>query len=235
MPKVATIDAYEEHSDQSGIAIGEHYTLVKRIAYHLRTRLPASIATDDLIQAGMEGLIHAQRAFEPSRGIDFEMFAKTRIRGAMLDEVRRISYSTRSAITIKREQDQAIAALSKEHGRAPKSAEVADYLGKDIATYEKERLIAEGVDVVSSDALPANLEESSELESGPDQTLEREQVIEQLADAIEQLPERSRMVLALYYQEEMNLKEIGAILDVSESRVSQIISETAGKLRLLMT
>jgi DNA-directed RNA polymerase specialized sigma subunit len=69
---------------------------------------------DDLIQAGMEGLIHAQRAFEPSRGIDFEMFAKTRIRGAMLDEVRRISYSTRSAISIKREQDQAISALSKE-------------------------------------------------------------------------------------------------------------------------
>jgi len=232
---VANIDAYEEQSDQSGVNIGQHYTLVKRIAYHLRTRLPSSIATDDLIQAGMEGLIHAQRAFEPSRGIEFELFAKTRIRGAMLDEVRRISYSTRSAITIKREQDQAISALSKEHGRAPKSAEIAGYLGKDIATYEKERLIAEGVDVVSSDAMPTNLEESSELESGPDQSLEREQAIEQLADAIEQLPERARTVLALYYQEEMNLKEIGAILDVSESRISQIISETAGKLRNLMT
>ena len=226
---MANIDAYEEQSNQSGVNIGQHYTLVKRIAYHLRTRLPSSIATDDLIQAGMEGLIHAQRA------IEFELFAKTRIRGAMLDEVRRISYSTRSAITIKREQDQAISALSKEHGRAPKSAEVAGYLGKDIATYEKERLIAEGVDVVSSDAMPTNLEESSELESGPDQSLEREQAIEQLADAIEQLPERARMVLALYYQEEMNLKEIGAILDVSESRISQIISETAGKLRNLMT
>jgi hypothetical protein len=81
---VANIDAYEEQSDQSGVNIGQHYTLVKRIAYHLRTRLPSSIATDDLIQAGMEGLIHAQRAFEPSRGIEFELFAKTRIRGAML-------------------------------------------------------------------------------------------------------------------------------------------------------
>ena len=232
---MANIDAYEEQQDSSGVSIGQHYTLVKRIAFHLRTRLPASIATDDLIQAGMEGLIHAQRAFEPSRGIDFEMFAKTRIRGAMLDEVRRISYSTRSAITIKREQDQAISALSKEYGRAPKSAEVAEYLEKDIATYEKERLIAEGVDIVSSDAMPSGLEEASELDSGPDQALERDQMVTQLADAIELLPERARMVLALYYQEEMNLKEIGAILDVSESRVSQIISETAGKLRNLMS
>ena len=232
---MANIEAYEDQQDTSGVSIGQHYTLVKRIAFHLRTRLPANIATDDLIQAGMEGLIHAQRAFEPSRGIGFEMFAKTRIRGAMLDEVRRISYSTRSAITIKREQDQAISTLAKEHGRAPKSAEVAEYLGKDIATYEKERLIAEGVDIVSSDALPTNLEEASELEAGPDQSLEREQMVTQLAKAIELLPERARVVLALYYQEEMNLKEIGAILEVSESRVSQIISETAGKLRNLMT
>lgn len=232
---MASIDAYEEQRDASGVSIGQHYTLVKRIAFHLRTRLPATIATDDLIQAGMEGLIHAQRAFEPSRGIDFEMFAKTRIRGAMLDEVRRISYSTRSAITLKREQDQAISALSKEYGRAPKSAEIANHLGKDIATYEKERLIAEGVDIVSSDAMPTNFEEASELEEGPDQSLEREQLVTALAEAIELLPERARIVLALYYQEEMNLKEIGAILDVSESRVSQIISETAGKLRGLMS
>ena len=137
---MASIDAYEEQIGGSEVSIGQHYTLVKRIAFHLRTRLPASIATDDLIQAGMEGLIHAQRAYEPSRGIDFEMFAKTRIRGAMLDEVRRISYSTRSAITMKREQDQAISTLSKELGRQPKSAEVAQYLDKDIAVYEKERL-----------------------------------------------------------------------------------------------
>ncbi len=232
---MASIDAYEEQRDASGVSIGQHYTLVKRIAFHLRTRLPATIATDDLIQAGMEGLIHAQRAFEPSRGIDFEMFAKTRIRGAMLDEVRRISYSTRSAITLKREQDQAISALSKEYGRAPKSAEIANHLGKNIATYEKERLIAEGVDIVSSDAMPTNFEEASELEEGPDQSLEREQLVTALAEAIELLPERARIVLALYYQEEMNLKEIGAILDVSESRVSQIISETAGKLRGLMS
>ena len=183
----------------------------------------------------MEGLIHAQRAYEPSRGIDFELFAKTRIRGAMLDEVRRISYSTRSAVTIKREQDQAISALSRQLGRAPKGAEIAAYLEKDLATYEKERIIAEGVDMVSTDALAAPFDEPGEDDESPDSSLEREQQLEMLTQAIEKLPERARMVLALYYQEEMNLKEIGAILDVSESRVSQIISETAGKLRGLMS
>lgn len=229
------IDAYEELDGESANSIGQHYTLVKRIAYHLRTRLPANIATDDLIQAGMEGLIHAHRAYEPSRGIEFELFAKTRIRGAMLDEVRRISYSTRSAITIKREQDAANAELTRSLGRPPKGNEVAEHLGKDVATYEKERLIAEGVDVVSTDSITSHYEEATEAHRGPDQELEKAQMIDQLSASIEQLPERSQMVLALYYQEEMNLKEIGAILDVSESRVSQIISETAGKLRTLMT
>jgi RNA polymerase sigma factor for flagellar operon FliA len=153
----------------------------------------------------------------------------------MLDEVRRISYSTRSAVTIKREQDQAISALSKQLGRAPKGAEIAAYLEKDLATYEKERIIAEGVDMVSTDALAAPFDEPGEDDESPDSSLEREQQLEMLTQAIEKLPERARMVLALYYQEEMNLKEIGAILDVSESRVSQIISETAGKLRGLMS
>jgi RNA polymerase sigma factor for flagellar operon FliA len=222
---MSDIDAYSENQADAtkGISIGQHYTLVKRIAYHLRTRLPSSIATDDLIQAGMEGLIHAQKSFEPSRGIEFELFAKTRIRGAMLDEVRRISYSTRSAITIKREQDHARTSLSREFGRPPKSSEVANFLNKDVATYEKERIIAEGV------------EEFTQKEDGPDENLEKEQMIKSLADSVEQLPERAKLVLALYYQEEMNLKEIGAILNVSESRVSQIISETAKKLRGLMS
>ena len=231
---MSDIDAYSEQQADAGSSIGQHYTLVKRIAYHLRTRLPSSIATDDLIQAGMEGLIHAQKSFEPSRGIEFELFAKTRIRGAMLDEVRRISYSTRSAITIKREHNQAITTLSTEFGRPPKNSEVAKFLNKDAETYEKDRIIAEGVDIVSSDATPNQFEEFSQVADGPDESLEKDQMIKNLADSVEQLPERAKLVLALYYQEEMNLKEIGAILSVSESRVSQIISETAKKLRGLM-
>ena len=200
----------------------------------MRTRLPSTISTEDLIQAGMEGLIHADRAYDKSRGIEFELFAKTRIRGAMLDEVRRISYSTRSAITIKREQDTATSTLTKKLGRSPKNTEIADFLDKDLATYEKERIVAEGVDIVSTEAATVQYDEFTEPDSGPDEALEKRELITTLAESIEKLPERAQTVLALYYQEELNLKEIGAVLDVSESRVSQILSETATKLRKLM-
>ena len=222
------------YSDQTEKNVSDHYALVKRIAYHLRTRLPSTISTEDLIQAGMEGLIHANRAYDKSRGIEFEQFAKTRIRGAMLDEVRRISYSTRSAITIKREQDNATSTLTKKLGTSPKNTEIADFLDKDLATYEKERIVAEGVDIVSTEAATVQYDEFTEPDSGPDEALEKHELISTLAASIEKLPERAQTVLALYYQEELNLKEIGAVLDVSESRVSQILSETATKLRKLM-
>ena len=222
------------YSDQTEKNVSDHYALVKRIAYHLRTRLPSTISTEDLIQAGMEGLIHADRAYDKSRGIEFEQFAKTRIRGAMLDEVRRISYSTRSAITIKREQDNATSTLTKKLGRSPKNTEIANFLDKDLATYEKERIVAEGVDIVSTEAATVQYDEFTEPDSGPDEALEKHELISTLAESIEKLPERAQTVLALYYQEELNLKEIGAVLNVSESRVSQILSETAAKLRKLM-
>ena len=222
------------YSDQTEKNVSDHYALVKRIAYHLRTRLPSTISTEDLIQAGMEGLIHADRAYDKSRGIEFEQFAKTRIRGAMLDEVRRISYSTRSAITIKREQDNATSTLTKKLGRSPKNTEIANFLDKYLATYEKERIVAEGVDIVSTEAATVQYDEFTEPDSGPDEALEKQELISTLAESIEKLPERAQTVLALYYQEELNLKEIGAVLDVSESRVSQILSETATKLRKLM-
>ena len=228
---MADIRGYSHQTEKN---VSDHYALVKRIAYHLRTRLPSTISTEDLIQAGMEGLIHADRAYDKSRGIEFEQFAKTRIRGAMLDEVRRISYSTRSAITIKREQDNATSTLTKKLGRSPKNTEIANFLDKDLATYEKERIVAEGVDIVSTEAATVQYDEFTEPDSGPDEALEKHELISTLAESIEKLPERAQTVLALYYQEELNLKEIGAVLDVSESRVSQILSETAAKLRKLM-
>ena len=228
---MADIRGYSHQTEKN---VSDHYALVKRIAYHLRTRLPSTISTEDLIQAGMEGLIHADKAYDKSRGIEFEQFAKTRIRGAMLDEVRRISYSTRSAITIKREQDNATSTLTKKLGRSPKNTEIANFLDKDLATYEKERIVAEGVDIVSTEAATVQYDEFTEPDSGPDEALEKHELISTLAESIEKLPERAQTVLALYYQEELNLKEIGAVLNVSESRVSQILSETAAKLRKLM-
>ena len=231
---MADIDAYKKQLLDVDSSVTNQYTMVKRVAYHLRSRLPSNISTDDLVQAGMEGLLQAKAAFDQSRGINFELLAKTRIRGAMLDEVRRISFSTRSIVSTKREHEKVISELTQTLGRAPKGQEIADKLGKSPEEYERERLFAEGADVVSSDAAPEYYEEIDESLRSPEQALEHSELIESLAGSIEQLPERTQQILALYYQEEMNLKEIGAILDVSESRVSQILSETAGKLRVLM-
>ena len=232
---MASIDAYKRQLLDSNSSTSSQYTLVKRVAYHLSSRLPSNIAIEDLVQAGMEGLLQAQRVFDASRGINFELFAKTRIRGAMLDEVRRISFSTRNVISTKRKQDEIVRELTQKLGRQPKNTEVASELGISIEEYESNRLLAGSAEFVSTDESPEAFEEIDENRGGPEAELEQAQDIEALASAIEKLPERSQQILALYYQEEMNLKEIGEILSVSESRISQILSETAGKLRRLMS
>ena len=232
---MASIDAYKRQLLDSNSSTSSQYSLVKRVAYHLSSRLPSNIAIEDLIQAGMEGLLQAQKVFDASRGINFELFAKTRIRGAMLDEVRRISFSTRNVISTKRKQDEIIRDLTQKLGRQPKNTEVARELGISIEEYDSDRLLAGSAEFVSTDESPEAFEEIDENRGGPEAELEQAEDIEALASAIEKLPERSQQILALYYQEEMNLKEIGEILSVSESRISQILSETAGKLRKLMS
>jgi len=231
---MASIDAYKRQLLDSNSSTSSQYTLVKRVAYHLSSRLPSNIAIEDLVQAGMEGLLQAQKVFDASRGVNFELFAKTRIRGAMLDEVRRISFSTRSVISTKQKQDKVIRDLTQKLGRQPKNTEVASQLGISIKEYESDRLLAGSAELISTDESSEAFEEIDENRGGPEAELEQAEDLEALASAIEKLPERSQQILALYYQEEMNLKEIGEILSVSESRISQILSETAGKLRKLM-
>ena len=232
---MASIDAYKRQLLDSNSSTSSQYSLVKRVAYHLSSRLPNNIAIEDLVQAGMEGLLQAKKVFDASRGINFELFAKTRIRGAMLDEVRRISFSTRNVISTKRKQDEVIRELTQKLGRQPKSIEVARELGISIEDYDSDRLLAGSAEFVSTDESPEAFEEVDENHGGPEAELEQAEDIKALTSAIEKLPERSQQILALYYQEEMNLKEIGEILSVSESRISQILSETASKLRKLMT
>ena len=135
----------------------------------------------------------------------------------MLNEVRRISFSTRSVVSTKREHEKVISELTQALGRAPKNHEVAEKLGKTTEEYERERLLAESA--TWSAATPRQCRGSESLRN-PEQALEHSELIESLAESIEQLPNAPNE-LALYYQEEMNLKEIGAILDISESRINQ--------------
>ena len=209
----------------------ELISLVKRTALHLKGRLPSNIDLDDLIQSGHEGLIQAMEGFDAGRNITLEQFAKTRIRGAMLDDVRRMSQTTRTTIAYKKEHSAALEKLTVRFGREPTGKEVASYLGKDLETYQKERLIIAGADHVTSEAAEISDFDDQQTEASPEEDIQRKELVSLLKSSIEDLPERSQLVLSLYYQDELNLKEIAAVIDVSESRVSQILSETASKLR----
>jgi RNA polymerase sigma factor for flagellar operon FliA len=187
---------------------------------------------DELIQVGMIGLFEANNSFDASKGVDFEVFAKNRIRGAILDQVRKLSYLPRSAIVNIRDHNEATAALTGELGREPTQSELAEFMGKDIESFQKERTHAHRFQTISLESqLPDTVDMPASEINEPEAQIAEEQFMASLVDSIETLPERERTVISLYYVEEMNLKEIGAVLDVSESRVSQILSSSVQKLR----
>ena len=216
--------------------IQDYATLVKRIAHHLKGRLPASVQVDDLIQSGMIGLIEAARKYEPSKGASFETYAGIRIRGAMLDEIRKGDWAPRSVHRNSRRIADAIRFVESTTGRDAQDQEVADALEMSLDEYHHHLQDGAGSRLFSFEEL---LDQPGEREGelvNPDQTSPLEGIASDkfkghLADAISKLPEREQLVLALYYDEELNLKEIGAVLEVSESRVSQIHSQAALRLR----
>jgi len=209
-----------------------HLGLVKRVALHLKARIPAFMELDELIQVGMIGLLEASRAFDPAKGLEFENFAHSRVRGAMLDEVRRLSFLPRSAVAFNKEHNTTVHALAAELGRAPSQAEIADYMGKDLEDFHKERGKAKRFETYSMEVVTEEVMSIADDSSQqPDVIVEEAQFMDAVTDAIAQLPEREQLVMQLYYVEEFNLKEIGETLGVSESRVSQILSSVVKKLR----
>jgi len=231
---MADLKVYEDiqNADTNSDALLAHVGLVKRVALHLKTRLPNFMELDELIQVGMIGLFEANNSFDASKGVDFEVFAKNRIRGAILDQVRKLSYLPRSAIVNIRDHNEATAALTGELGREPSQSELAEFMGKDIESFHKERTHAHRFQTVSLESqLPDTIDMPASEINEPEAQIAEEQFMASLVDSIDTLPERERTVISLYYVEEMNLKEIGAVLDVSESRVSQILSSSVKKLR----
>ena len=209
--------------------------LVKRIAYHLLARLPASVQVEDLMQAGMIGLLEASRKYDAGKGASFETYAGIRIRGAMLDEVRKGDWAPRSVHRNTRMVTDAIRAVEARTGRDAKDSEVAAELKLSLDEYYGILGDTLGSRLFSFDDLMEGgehgLEESGSHELEPGRGLEDERFRKALADAIANLPERERLVLSLYYDEELNLKEIGEVLGVSESRVCQLHSQCAARLR----
>ena len=224
-----------QHRGDAAQVVERHSELVRRIAHHLAARLPASVEVDDLIQAGMLGLIEAARNFQADQGAAFETYASIRIRGAMIDEIRRGDWVPRSVHRRYRDIVAATRSIEQAHGRAATAQEVAAALGVGINEYQQ--MLEE-----ASRGQLLSLDEHAEMHDGeprlarhegltPARMFEDSAFRGALAEAIAGLPEREQLVLSLYYEQELNLREIGAVLSVSESRVCQIHGQATLRLR----
>lgn len=213
--------------------VARHADLVRRIAHHLAARLPPSVEVDDLIQAGMVGLIEAVKQFDHNAGASFETYASIRIRGAMIDEIRRGDWVPRSVHRRVREAAEATRQIEQREGRAASSSEVANALGISLDEYGRLMEGAARGHVLSLDEDSETHGEARTSEHAPAPSVQMESIEFQnaLVQAINGLPERERLILSLYYEQELNLREIGAVLGITESRVCQVHGQAMVRLR----
>ena len=216
----------------------DYAPLVRRLAHQMIARLPANVELDDMVQAGMIGLMDAVARFEQSQGVAFEVYAANRIRGAMLDELRANDWLPRSARKSQREIENAVRRLEGRIKRAPTETEIARELGISLADYQQMLNEARGAQLLYFDDLGGGADSEDYLErhvadegADPSTILGDTRFRSALVMAIDQLPEREKLLMSLYYEQDMNLKEIGAVLGVTESRVCQLHSQAVARLR----
>lgn len=232
MSGIATY-AQTQLGDQDEL-VERYAPLVKRIAYHLIGRLPASVQPDDLMQAGMIGLLEAARNYDAGQGASFETYAGIRVRGAMLDEVRRNDWAPRSVHRKVRVLSEAINRVESAKGRDARDTEIAEVLGLSLDEYFSILKDISGYRVLSFEDVGLDEERLIDEQGNTIDHLEAEGVKRMLAEAISSLPEKERLVLALYYDEELNLREIGEVFGVTESRICQIHSQALVRLQARM-
>jgi RNA polymerase sigma factor FliA len=231
LPKEA-VATYRRARSPDADLMNQHAGLVKRIAYHLAARLPSSVEIDDLIQAGSIGLLEAARNYQGDRGASFETYAGIRIRGAMLDELRRGDWAPRSLHRRARDVERVMRAIEQETGREAKDGEIAERLGISLEEYFDAVADSARCQVLSTDGFDEGDGFDAPDETGdPDGQISRAEFQSELVKAIGGLPEREKLVMSMYYERELNLKEIGKVLDVSESRVCQIHGQALVRLR----
>ncbi|RZI42111.1 RNA polymerase sigma factor FliA [Herbaspirillum sp. HC18] len=216
----------------------EHAPLVKKLAHQMKAKLPPSVEVDDLIQAGMIGLLDAVSRYEENHGAQFETYAVQRIRGSMLDELRSSDWLPRSIRQNMRKIEVAMNKLQQKFGRTPLEAEIAKELKLSLEDYQEMLSEGSGHQLVYYEDFHEKDENEHFLDrycideqSDPLQSLMNSGFRQAVIHAIEALPEREKILMGLYYEQEMNLKEIGAVMGVSESRVCQLHSQAIARMR----
>ena len=225
--------------------IRQHVPLVRRLAHHMIAKLPPNIELDDLIQVGMIGLTEALSRYEASQGVQFETFATQRIRGAMLDELREGDWMSRSSRKSQKDIEKAVQRAEQKLGRSPLESEIAEEMGMSLPDYQSLLGKVRGTQLIYLEDMTRGGEEGEESflerhdvadnEGGDPVELLRDQRLRAaLVKAIESLPEREQYIMGMYYEHDMNLKEIAAVLGVTESRICQLHSQSIARLRAKM-
>jgi RNA polymerase sigma factor for flagellar operon FliA len=221
--------------------VKEYAPLVKRIAHHMMSKLPASVQIDDIIQAGLIGLMDAVNRYEQEQGVQFETYATQRIRGAMLDELRRNDWLPRGVRRSQRKIETALHSLEQKLGRVPKEREVAAEMGVPLEEYQTLLQEARGCQLLyiedfnDEDRDDGFLERNiAEAEKDPLAALQDDRFRNALIGAIDKLPEREKLLMSLYYEQDLNFREIAAVLGVTESRICQLHTQAVSRLRTKM-
>jgi RNA polymerase sigma factor for flagellar operon FliA len=218
--------------------VRKHADLVKRIAYHLVGRLPPQVEVDDLMQAGMMGLLEAAQNYATGRGASFETYAGIRIRGAMLDALRKLDWAPRSVHRKARAAAQALREVEAQRGAEANESDVAAHMGVSLAEYQRivqDTLGCQLLRLNDADGEDSALDRLPDGAPDPAAVALDDSLRQAIIDAIQLLPERERLVLSLYYEQELNLKEIGAVLQVTESRVCQLHGQALLRLKSQLT
>ena len=228
----------EERTDRDQLVL-EHVGLVKALAQRMVQRLPSQVEMTDLISVGVLGLIDAASRYKPSTGVPFDAFARRRVQGAMLDALRDLDWAPRSLRKLRRDLDQTVARLRHELGREPNDEEIASAMNLSGVEYERALDQVRSLELGALRQLDATTPEGVSLlelcidpDEGPEARLQRSELRTHLAAALAELPDRERQILALYYDEELTMAEIGAVIGVCESRVSQLRSLALSRLRV---
>ena len=223
-------------------ALLKQYTpLVRRMAHYMIAKVPANVEVDDLIQMGMIGLADALARYESGHGAQFETFATQRIRGSMIDELRETDWLSRTSRKGQKDIERAIHKLEQRLGRSPQEHEIAEEMNVSLSDYQDMLTKARGTQLIYMEDLSGRDDDEDALEkhvgdedANPLNILQNRKMREALVAAIKVLPEREQFIMGMYYEQDMNLKEIAAVLDVTESRVCQLHSQSIARLRAKM-